>query len=101
MLPVECASLHERPCWPGEPVLAPPPPRDETSDNVVQAGEPLAQHPAEVLPGPSDVRVQFLDELVEGEPRPSSSPPQLIVDALPRLLSDVEVKLPSSPEMRV
>src|SRR6266540_3790696 len=76
MVPVKRASLHERPCW-------------------------LAEHPAVVLPGSSDVEVQVLDELLQGEPRPSGPPPQLIADALARLLSDVEVELPSSPEMRV
>jgi hypothetical protein len=34
-------------------VLPSPPSRDETADEVIQAGEPLAQHPAEVVPGSS------------------------------------------------
>src|SRR6266508_5019535 len=101
MVPVKRASLHERPCWVAERVLPSPPPRDETFDEAILAGEPLAQHPAVVLPGSSDVEVQVLDELLQGEPRPSGPPPQLIADALARLLSDVEVELPSAPEMRV
>ena len=101
VFPVKLASVHERPCGPAEGVLTPPPPSDETSDVVIQSRQPLSQHPAEIVPSPSDVEVQFLEQLLQVEPRPSGLLPQLAADPSLRFLPDVEVQLASPPEVRV
>ncbi len=82
-------------------MLALPPPRDESTPVVVQARQPSSYDTAEVLPCPTDVRIQILDELLQALILVACPPTKLVTDSLLRLLADVEVELSPAPEVSV
>src|SRR5258706_7217629 len=101
MLAPERSLLHEPPCrlWPR--MLSRPPSRDAYFDEEIELTERSPADAAKVFPSATDVRVQFLDELVEAEPRASRDPTEVVLGSAMRLIGNVEQEPPSPPAMLV
>src|SRR2546430_10918736 len=101
MLTPERSLLHERPCRLRQRMLSRPPSRDAFFDESIEFAERPPANAAEVVPGATDVRVQFLDECIEADPRTSRDPSQFVLGAELCLLGHVEKESPSPQEMLV